>query len=111
MSEPTRPAPGAPVLTDTERAIVLRLLHAHRGELGKALVFGSRATGRARPSSDIDLALVGVKNPATVDRLRTDFEESLLAVTVDLVDYDRLANPRLRAHIDAVGIELEPAPG
>ena len=53
---------------------------------------------------------MGVKNPATVDRLRTDFEESLLAVTVDLVDYDRLANPRLRAHIDAVGIELEPAP-
>lgn len=96
------------ILTDTERAIVLRLLQAHRGELDKALVFGSRATGRARSGSDIDIALVGVKNPATVDRLRTDFEESLLAVTVDLVDYDRLANPQLRAHIDSVGIELEP---
>lgn len=96
------------LLTDTERAIVLRLLQAHRGELDKALVFGSRATGRARSGSDIDIALVGVKNPATVDRLRTDFEESLLAVTVDLVDYDRLANPKLRAHIDSVGIELEP---
>lgn len=104
------PVPAAPLLTEAERAIVQRLLDAHRHEIGKAVVFGSRATGRARPSSDIDLALTGVKNPATVDRLRTEFEESLLAVTVDLVDYDRLANPRLRAHIDAVGIALEPAP-
>lgn len=110
MTAPAQPVQAAPLLTETERAIVQRLLHAHRHEIGKAVVFGSRATGRARPSSDIDLALTGVKNPATVDRLRTEFEESLLAVTVDLVDYDRLANPRLRAHIDAAGIELEPAP-
>lgn len=110
MTAPQHASPAAPFLTDTERDIVRGLLQAHRQDIGKALVFGSRATGRARPSSDIDLALTGVKDPATVDRLRTEFEESLLAVTVDLVDYDRLANPRLRAHIDAVGIELEPAP-
>ncbi len=102
---------GAPALTAAERATVLRLLRAHADEVQRALVFGSRATGRARPASDIDIALLGVKDPATVDRLRTEFEESLLAVTVDLVDYDRLANARLRAHIDAVGVALELGPG
>lgn len=111
MTTPGGPAGTAPGLSETERSIVLGLLRAHADDIGEALLFGSRATGRARPGSDIDIALVGVKSPATVDRLRTDFEESLLAVTVDLVDYDRLANARLRAHIDAVGLRLEPADG
>ena len=54
----------------------------------KVWVFGSRACGAAKRSSDLDLALEG---PAKLDRkllaaLENAFEDSDLPYTVDLVD-------------------------
>ena len=53
-------------------------------------VFGSRATGQARRYSDLDLAIVG-SGPIglrTLGRLLTEFEESDLPFTVDVVDWN-----------------------
>lgn len=51
--------------------------------------FGSRVTGRARPNSDLDLAILGdtrVPLP-TMAALRHAFEESALRFPVDIVEW------------------------
>lgn len=68
----------------------------------RAGLFGSRAKGTARENSDIDLVLFGSVPEAVVDRLRSLFDESGLAVTVDLIAYDRIDTPALKSHIDQV---------
>ncbi len=65
-------------------------------------LFGSRAIGTARTNSDIDLVLYGPVSEAVVDRLHSLFDESGLAVTVDLLAYDRIDTPPLKSHIDQV---------
>lgn len=69
-------------------------------------MFGSRATGRARPNSDIDLVLFGAVNPRDQTNIWADLEDSDLPVTVDIVIYDELTNARLRDHIDRVALPL-----
>ena len=58
----------------------------------KAWVFGSRATGRARPYSDLDIL---ISSPALDWRARADlqdaFEASNLPFRVDVVEESRLA--------------------
>ena len=68
----------------------------------KAWVFGSRATGRARPYSDLDIL---ISSPTPLDwRARADlqdaFEASNLPFRVDVVEESRLApalTPRVLA--------------
>jgi predicted nucleotidyltransferase len=71
-------------------------------------VFGSRATGRARPFSDLDLLVV---QPARLDwaeqaALRDRFEASELPFRVDLVEAEGLA-PEVAARVDAESISLQ----
>ena len=62
--------------------------------------FGSRATGRARKFSDLDLALL--PNQAldwrVLARLREAFEESDLPITVDVIDWTQ-AGPEFRKRV------------
>ena len=72
------------------------------GSTIKAWVFGSRATGRARPYSDLDIL---ISSPTPLDwRARADlqdaFEASNLPFRVDVVEESRLAlalTPRVLA--------------
>jgi predicted nucleotidyltransferase len=77
----------------------------------KIVVFGSRVTGRAKPFSDLDLAILGdVALPtATLAALADDFDESVLPFKVDLVDWATTA-PTFKDVIlrDAVTLQ-EPA--
>ena len=55
----------------------------------RVVVFGSRATGRSKPFSDLDLAILGdvaVPSP-TLAALADDFDESSLPFRVDIVDW------------------------
>ena len=63
-------------------------------------VFGSRATGKAKANSDIDLVVYGSITEATIRRLYTLFTESSLPVKVDIVGYNLVAYPPLKRHID-----------
>lgn len=70
----------------------------------RAIVFGSRAMGKERPGSDIDLALVGVGlDIDTLGRLARAFEESSIPYQVDLCWLDAVDQPKLREHIERVG--------
>ena len=77
-------------------------------EVEEVLIFGSRAKGTARPGSDIDLAISGKK---CSERTALDIagylnEEVPFPYFVDVVYYDGLKHPDLKAHIDRVGMPL-----
>ena len=71
------------------RRQVLTILGANLPHDAEAWVFGSRATGRARRYSDLDLA-IDAGRPLTLDelaRLAEAFRESDLPYRVDIVDW------------------------
>ena len=94
------------MLTERETRIVHGVLAPFADAIERVAVFGSRALGTARPASDIDLALFGTFTEAQLARMWTLFDESSLAVTVDLLDYGRTTNPPILHHVDAVAKPL-----
>jgi len=72
--------------------VVLQILRQHLPPHARVWVFGSRATGKARRGSDLDLALdLGEKLPPELETtLRFAFEDSDLPWTVDVVDMQRI---------------------
>lgn len=68
--------------------LVKFILNTHVPGL-RVIAFGSRVTGRAKPHSDLDLALM-TDQPLSITiigRLREAFSESDLPMRVDLVDW------------------------
>ncbi|MES2558390.1 MAG: restriction endonuclease subunit S [Bacteroidota bacterium] len=73
----------------------------------KAIVFGSRAKGNYKATSDIDIAIKGQQ--LTFDdvlELLHKLDELELPYKIDLINYNSLKEPDLIDHIDRVGIEL-----
>ena len=87
--------------------MLLSLLDAHLPSGGKVWVFGSRATGRARRYSDLDLA-IDAGRPLSLDEaalLREAFDESDLPYRVDIVDWHTI-DDRFRRLIAAERVPL-----
>ena len=97
-------------ISDRHRAIVNAILAGVADRLGTIKVFGSRATGRARPSSDLDLVVYPPAPPDSLGDLRLAFEESELPIFVDVIDWGSITLPRLREEIerDAIDWIVEP---
>ncbi|AXN01900.1 MULTISPECIES: nucleotidyltransferase family protein [Acetobacter] len=75
-------------ITPEERAIVLRILNDIVPDR-EVRVFGSRVTGKAKPFSDLDLAIMGDAplSLGTRARLEEAFSESQLPWKVDVIDW------------------------
>lgn len=74
-------------ITPEERAIVLRILNEIVPDR-EVRAFGSRVTGKAKPFSDLDLAIMG-DEPLSLEtraRLEEAFSESDLSWKVDILD-------------------------
>lgn len=69
----------------------------------KAVIYGSRAKGNYRASSDIDITLIGSLDWQTFNRLETELDDLLLPYKIDLSIYDQIENNELRAHIQRAG--------
>jgi len=99
---------SAPIdLPADHRNLVLTILAAHLPQGSAAWVFGSRATGRARRHSDLDLAIDAGRR-LTLDeraRLTEAFSESDLPYKVDVVDWHAI-DDRFRRMIAAEREEL-----
>src|SRR5436853_1931901 len=72
----------------------------------RGVLFGSRAMGVFRPSSDIDLALEGtaIGLPDLV-AIMAEIEKLNLPVDIDLVIRHRIKNPAVEEHIRRHGME------
>ena len=67
---------------------ILTILDSNLPNHAKVWLFGSRATGKAKPFSDVDL-LIDLNAPAPLSllaKLSTAFEESKLPFKVDIAD-------------------------
>ena len=106
----TRPLPVD--LQADLRRLVLDILRAHLPQHTKAWVFGSRATGRARRHSDLDLAIDAGRR-LTLDEiaeLAEAFSDSDLPYKVDLVDWHEI-DDRWRQAIAAERVALAETTG
>ena len=76
----------------------------------QAVLYGSRAKGKYRNGSDIDLSLKTGESFTFNDLLHIsgDFDDSDIPYFVDVSIYEKLSNPDLKAHIDRVGKVLYP---
>ena len=94
-------------LSDAELG-VLRGVFARFPQIEEVILFGSRALGTHRPSSDIDLAIKG--KDITIDTLAklryTLEEETSLPYFFDVVVYDKVENEELKRVIDGGGEEI-----
>ena len=82
-------------------SMVRDILVARLPEGVSVWVFGSRATGQARPYSDLDLALQAAEplSAAIIHDLADDFTECDLPFKVDVLDLNRVASS-FRKRID-----------
>ena len=71
----------------------------------EVILYGSRAKGKYRNGSDIDLSLKanGAFTHADLLRITGDLDDSDLPYRVDVLVYEDLSNQDLKAHIDRVG--------
>lgn len=76
-----------------------------RSSFSEIKVFGSRATGRARRTSDIDLVVFGADR-RTMRAIAEALDDSLLPMTADIVAFETITSDILREHIDRVAIPL-----
>jgi type I restriction enzyme S subunit len=87
-------------VSEADWLIIRNILRAHVPD-SAVWAFGSRATGRAKPYSDLDLAISGDK-PLGIDltaQLTEAFAESDLPYKVDIVDWST-ASERFRKAIE-----------
>jgi len=96
-------------LKPEHHAIVQTVLRAHLPQQARVWVFGSRATGRARQGSDLDLAIdTGQQLPADLQStLRFAFEDSDLPWTVDMVDMQGLQDGVFRQNVERDKVALD----
>jgi type I restriction enzyme S subunit len=97
-------------LSADHKRLVLDILRAHLLPRFKTWVFGSRATGRARRYSDLDLAIDAGRR-LTLDEiaeLAEAFSDSDLPYKVDLVDWHDI-DDRWRQTIVAERVALSEA--
>lgn len=96
-------------LREDELVLVRTILERNGvGASNAPVIFGSRATGRARRYSDLDIGFAG--EPVSADhlaRIEAELEESELPLRVDVLNLEH-ASQGLRTHAlsDAVPLEL-----
>lgn len=72
----------------------------------KAVIYGSRAKGNFRPSSDIDLTLKGNIDLQLLSRIILKLDDLLLPYKFDISIYNHITNVELLDHIDRIGQTL-----
>jgi predicted nucleotidyltransferase len=76
------------------------------GKPKRVLLFGSRARGQGRPTSDFDLAFEGVEDPKAWQEFRLDqIYEPVCLFPLDLVRLET-DPPELRAEIECDAVEV-----
>lgn len=93
-------------LSEKTIAVIQQVL-AHYPFVDEAILYGSRALGRHRNGSDIDLTLKG--KPPLADKLNAiiqELDELMLPYQIDLSVFDEIENPDLVDHITRVGRTL-----
>ena len=84
----------------------LKRVFADYPDLAEVRLFGSFATGKATPRSDIDLATVGISDRYRLGRLVMDLEDLPIPQKCEVQAYERISYEPLRRQIDAWGVTI-----
>ncbi|MGL6225818.1 MAG: nucleotidyltransferase family protein [Thermoguttaceae bacterium] len=69
-------------------------------------LFGSRATGKFRPNSDIDLAISGLADVNLLEQVKQDLDELPLPFQFDVVSTELIQSPELLQRINSESVTL-----
>ncbi len=96
----------SPQLKNIEIEQMIKVIKRHK-EVEEAILFGSRATGKAKPNSDIDICLKGKNITSQIQNsIASDLDELPLPYFFDVVNFDIISNDKLKKHITDQGINL-----
>ena len=84
---------------------LLRVFEAYP-DLNSVRLYGSYATGKANPRSDIDLATLGITDRYRMGRLALDLEDLPIPQKCDVQAYESIDYEPLRRHIDEHGVTI-----
>ena len=74
-------------------------------EVEEVHLFGSRAKGNYKKGSDVDLAIMNSGfSESSLLQLKSDFEDSSLPYSIDIINFSTLKHKELLDHIQRVGI-------
>ncbi|MGL5950499.1 MAG: HI0074 family nucleotidyltransferase substrate-binding subunit, partial [Cetobacterium sp.] len=88
-------------LSDSDFYSIIEILKSHTPDIKWVKIFGSRAREDFKKNSDIDLA-VALKKDVLLD-LKEKFYSSTLGYTIDVIDYEKNTNQKLKDYIDKEG--------
>lgn len=84
--------------------ILLTEFFQKQPEIETVIIFGSRATGNFKNSSDIDFAIIGKDiNFKFIQHISSEIDELSTPYMYDIVDYNTITNDKLRENIDNFG--------
>ncbi len=81
-------------LTSKQRAAICAVLSRYP-EVESACLYGSRALGRHKPGSDIDLTLYGSIDLPKLNQISLELDDLLLPMIIDLSVFQHIENPEL----------------
>lgn len=88
-----------------EQNTALRDVFRRHPDVDTVLLYGSRAKGTHKTTSDIDLCITSPSIPLeSVLSIEGAIDDLLLPFQVDVSVYSKIDNPELREHIDRVGV-------
>lgn len=82
---------------------IVNVLAAYAEMIEKVVLFGSRARGDYKLTSDIDLAIKLRGNKNQLSNIIDDLSEENIIYTFDVIDYDNISNEKLKGYIDIEG--------
>lgn len=85
---------------------IIQILSEYKN-IQQAILFGSRAIGNYKESSDIDIVLMGDGlNIKDLRHIELQMDELLLPWHIDLLLWNQINEPGLKDHIQRVGVNL-----
>lgn len=83
----------------------IRSVFARYPQIDKVILYGSRAMGKQRNGSDIDLTMLGTGVTHSLQlKVENELDDLLLPYKIDLSVFGAIDNEELRAHIQRVGV-------
>ncbi len=88
----------------TEQFLLIKNTLISINEIEKVLIFGSRARDTYKPSSDIDLVIIG-KNitPEVINRVSSELDDLSLPFMFDVLDFSSVSTIELKNKISSQG--------
>jgi predicted nucleotidyltransferase len=75
-------------------------------QITQVILFGSRAKGTARDTSDVDLAIAGIDDDLLIESIALALDELPTPYQFDVKAFSNIHNPKLKDHIERIGITI-----